>query len=83
MKRHSKLPSGTIGSVLPSLVRRPARGWLHRAAAAIREFDRIQRDYERLLEMPDHVLQDIGLQRYQLAKELRAHRKQLFWISDQ
>ena len=83
MKIYAKLLNGTIGSAMPPHVRRPARRWLHRTILAIREFDRVQRDYERLLELPDHVLKDVGLERCQLRNELKFHRGKLIWIFGQ
>lgn len=74
MKNQATCLNGTIGSALPEPAKRPIRRWPHRVIAALREFNRIQRDYDRLLQMPDHVLEDIGLQRVQILKERRDHR---------
>ncbi|MEM1074623.1 MAG: DUF1127 domain-containing protein [Pseudomonadota bacterium] len=79
MKTLATYLNGTIGSALTLSAKRPAVSWFRRAKAAIQESNRAQRDYERLLEMPDHVLRDIGLQRYQVLKELRNRRNALFW----
>ncbi len=42
-----------------------------RAVGKIKETLRRRRDYERLLELPDYLLDDVGLTREQIAEEMR------------
>ena len=44
-----------------------------------RERARILRDCDRLMDLPDHILRDIGLNRYRVAAERQRVRNQLFW----
>jgi uncharacterized protein YjiS (DUF1127 family) len=54
--------------------RRPLGARLAAMLARIAEADRRHRDMQRLSELPDYVLRDIGLTRYDVARMARRSR---------
>ncbi|WP_305986849.1 hypothetical protein [Roseibium sp. MMSF_3544] len=53
-------------------------GWLSRMFTDIAAYWKRGRDYELLLEMPDHVLDDIGLDRCTVREAQFRHRRHLW-----
>ncbi|MEM6635578.1 MAG: DUF1127 domain-containing protein [Pseudomonadota bacterium] len=52
-------------------------GWVQSA----RNFARVSHDYDRMIELPDHILRDIGVSRCQIEAERQRHRTSLFrWV---
>lgn len=72
---HSSFLNGAIGTRFDD---QPERGlnWFRRLLRAIATYEKQRRDYELLLDMPDHMLDDIGLDRSTIRKE--QNRLQLF-----
>ncbi|MEM8633263.1 MAG: DUF1127 domain-containing protein [Pseudomonadota bacterium] len=40
---------------------------------------RARRDYRNLLDMPDHMLRDVGLERFQVRAEMQRMESDVFW----
>lgn len=62
----------------PVSLRKLVSGWVQ----SLNSFTRISQDYDRMIELPDHILRDIGVSRYQIEEERQRHRASLFrWVS--
>ncbi|MEL7027232.1 MAG: hypothetical protein AAGO57_08405 [Pseudomonadota bacterium] len=69
--------NGTIGTALPRPVTTRTWAWLAWFVEARRERARILHDYDLLMDMPEYVLRDLGLNRHRIAAERRRIRNQV------
>jgi len=67
---------GSIGTRVPAHTASD-RSWINRLFQGIARHRRINRDYDMLLEMPDYLLHDLGLTRFETRRERRLHNKVL------
>ncbi len=65
--------NGAVGTRV-SVPHNHKTGWWRRAMAALAAHKKANRDYELLLEMPDHMLDDIGLDRSTIRREQSRHQ---------
>ena len=66
--------NGTIGTRV-SVPQTRGTSLLRRALAALAARRKVSRDYHRLMEMSDHMLEDIGLNRSTLRKDQLRHQR--------
>lgn len=71
---HLSFFNGAIGTRV-SVPRRRGATWLWRVLAALAADQKAARDYKLLLEMSDHMLDDIGLDRSTIRKEQLRHQR--------
>lgn len=71
---HLSFFSGAIGTRV-SVPQKRGASWMQRALAALAAHQKASRDYELLLEMSDHMLEDIGLDRSTIRKEQLRHQR--------
>ncbi len=71
--------SGIVGySAYPTNLKRKSK-WFTMILELLRERSRKLRDYDRLMDMPEHLLRDVGLDHHHVAIERKKIRNQLFW----
>lgn len=71
---HLSFFNGVIGTRVSGSQKRGA-SWGRRALAALVAHQKANRDYDLLLEMSDHMLDDIGLDRSTIRKEQLRHQR--------
>ena len=68
----ASLLSGVVGSRV-TLRAHAGRSWIRPIFKAIARHRKASRDYDHLLDMPDFMLNDIGLTRFDVHVERRRH----------
>ncbi|MEL6169967.1 MAG: DUF1127 domain-containing protein [Pseudomonadota bacterium] len=72
--QRSTVFSGAIGTRLTTPAGR-GPSWLTRFLESIARHRKINRDYDLLLDMPDYMLHDLGLTRFEVRREKQRHNR--------
>ena len=73
-RNHLSFFNGAIGTRV-SAPQRHGANWVRRALTALAVHQKASRDYKLLLEMSDHMLDDVGLDRSIVRKEQLRHQR--------